>query len=181
MLTLTPRPTFAQTLGFLVGLLALPALGHAQRPGGARPPGDLAALLDPVLVNGPATPEEMIGIVTLDASQYERYATDYRAFMTETQPVRDSVATLRATLRDRFTRGAAPEEHSGVRPVPGGLGESALGDLLKRMEKRQKTFDQILETFLTADQVKKYQAWREDGRRRAMDDLGIPRGGRRPS
>jgi len=155
--------TRAFLLSGLLVLLAAPL--PAQQPG--RGPGRTAFKIpDPILFNGPPTPEDFLDLVGLDSTQYDAYRVHYTTFMDNTRPQRDSLLEARREMRDAMvqaqTSGTPPD-----RPAGGGQLQKTMGEL----EKRQKDFDAGLRTILREPQIKRYESWRKEELARAEKAL----------
>jgi hypothetical protein len=146
-------------------LLVLAAPLPAQQPG--RGPGRMTFKVpDPILFNGPPTPEDFLDLVGLDSTQYNAYRVHYSAFMEQTRPQRDSLLEARREMRDAM----AQAQMSGTppdRPAGGGQLQKTMGVL----EKRQKEFDEGLKSLLREPQVKRYESWRKEELARAEREL----------
>ena len=124
---------------------------------------------DPILFNGPPTPEDFLDLVSLDSAQYDTYRVQYSTFMDQTRPQRDSLLEFRRQMRESFDMGGRPDRQRG-----GGGEQKTMGEL----EKRQKAFDESLKTILREDQFKRYEAWRKEEQVKAERDFreryGVP-------
>jgi hypothetical protein len=131
---------------------------------------------DPILFNGPPTPEDFLDLVGLDMTQYDAYRMQYSAFMEQTRPQRDSLLEFRRRMREAMAPGvAAPEPGRGAGRQGGGQFQKTFGE----MEKRQKEFDEALKPILREPQLKRYEAWRKEELAKAERDMreqfGMPR------
>ena len=146
-------------------LLAFTGPLQAQQPG--RAPSRMAFKIpDPVLFNGPPTPEDFLDLVGLDSTQYDVYRAQYSNFMEQTRPQRDSLLEFRRQTRDAM----AQAEMSGTqpdRPARGGQLQKTMGEL----EKRQKEFDEGLKAVLREPQLKRYESWRKEELARAEREV----------
>jgi hypothetical protein len=134
-----------------------------ERPGqsGHGPPGmgpRGGAPPDPVVLEGPPPPEEFARIVELSDDRKPAYATRYERFMAATRVTRDSLKSLRQSMREAFEGGGAAR---GLR---------------EELEHQQQVFDEGLKDSLSKDEWKRYQKWREERRKQVERD----RGERRP-
>jgi hypothetical protein len=128
--------------------------------GGMGGPGGMARL-DPVVLQGPPAPADFARIVDLPEDRVARYAQLYDRFMTTTRPQRDSLGTLRQSMRDAFENGdrdAARNQRALIDP------------LTKDLEQRQAAFDDTLHGVVDKSQWDKYQKWRGDQRKQAEND-----------
>jgi hypothetical protein len=131
---------------------------------------------DPILFNGPPTPEDFLDLVGLDMTQYDAYRMQYSAFMEQTRPQRDSLLEFRRRIREAMAPGvAAPEPGRAAGRQGGGQVQKTIGE----MEKRQKEFDEALKPILLEPQFKRYEAWRKEEQAKAeremREQFGMPR------
>jgi hypothetical protein len=128
--------------------------------GGMGGPGGMASL-DPVVLQGPPVPADFARIVDLPEDQVGRYSQLYDRYMATTSRERDSLNTLRQSMRDAFEngdRGAAGNQRAVIEP------------LTKDLEQRQAAFDDTLHGVVDKKQWDKYQKWRGDQRKQAEKD-----------
>lgn len=173
MKTLSHVPRLAPTVLLACSLLSAPALLLAQggpppgeHAGGRHGPGGGRRMMDPMLVQGPPKPEEMVTIAGLDQAQTARYATMYTNLMAGTRQDRDSLKALREARR----QDAAPSQAGDDRGA-GREGMKAFEDLRNDLERQQRGFDEALKDVLAKDQLRKYQQWREDQRKEMRDRM----------
>ena len=128
---------------------------------------------DPVVVEGPPSPEHVDSIMALDPDQKTRYSTLYQSLMASTKSERDQMRQA----RESFQSGDAdPEARRRLR-------EGMRGNM-EALAARQRSFDEALKEFLTKPQLKQYDDWR-NARRKEMRGRfgrpgGPPEGGRPP-
>jgi hypothetical protein len=151
----------------LLALLTPLALLSAQGPRGG-PPGGTMKVPDPILFNGPPTPEDFLDLVGLDMTQYDAYRMQYAAFMEQTRPQRDSLLEFRRQMREAMAPGVASRAWTGAGRQGGGQFQKTVGE----MEKRQKEFDEALKPILREPQLKRYEAWRRKSWRRRSGKCG---------
>ena len=130
---------------------------------------------DPILFNGPPTPEDFVDLVGLDLTQYDAYRVQYSAFMEQTRPQRDSLVEIRRQVREAMGPGvAAAEPPRGGGRQGGSLFQKTMGE----MEKRQKEFDEGLKLILREPQLKRYESWRKEefakAEREIRERYGVP-------
>jgi hypothetical protein len=130
---------------------------------------------DPILFNGPPTPEDFVDLVGLDLTQYDAYRVQYAAFMEQTRAQRDSLVELRRQVREAMAPGvAAAEPPRGSGRQGGGQFQKTMGE----MEKRQKEFDEGLKLVLRDPQLKRYESWRKEEQTKAerefRERFGMP-------
>jgi hypothetical protein len=147
-----------QRLLALTAFLLLASTLNAQDPR-AGPPGGGMKTPDPVLFNGPPTPEDFIDIVALDSTQYTAYRAQYTNLMELTRVRRDSLLEFRRQMRDAMESGSSGEGRDKMQKVMG------------QLEKQQKVFDKELEILLKQPQYKRYEAWRKKELARAEREM----------
>jgi hypothetical protein len=116
---------------------------------------------DPVVVEGPPAPEQFVAIVPLDDAQKQRYATLYQNLMASTETERDQIRKAREA---RQGGGGVGEDDQGARRSS----RDGMRETMQTLRDRQKAFDEALGDFLSKDQVKQYQTWRETRRKEAQ-------------
>ena len=128
--------------------------------GGMGGPGGMASL-DPVVLQGPPAPADFARIVDLPEDQVGRYSHLYDRYMATTRRERDSLNTLRQSMRDAF--------ENGDREAAGNQ-RAVIGPLTKDLEQRQAAFDDALHGVVDKSQWNKYQKWRGDQRKQGEKD-----------
>lgn len=166
-----------QRLLALTAFLLLASTLHAQQPRGGPPRGGMR-VPDPILFNGPPTPEDFLDLVALDSIQYTAYRTRYVNFMEQTRPQRDSLLDLRRQMRDAMQSGAMPPE--GRQGGPGGEARDKMQKMVGQLDKQQKVFDEELKVLLKEPQYKRYEAWRKEELSRAEREMRERFGGGPP-
>ena len=132
------------------------------------------AVLDPMVIQGPPSPEEMARIADLNDAEEATYLTARNDFMVATKPQRDSLNLLRSDLHDMAGAGGGAgggRDFDRLRPLFEQTRQ--LGDGLT---KRTKDFDDQLKKTLKKDQFKKYEKWRKEERKYAENQRQSRRG-----
>jgi len=142
--------------------------GMGGRPGMGR-----RAAFDPVVVEGPPSPDQFVTIVPLDDAQKQRYATLYQNLMASTETERDQIR------KAREARQAGGSEGGGD-PDARRQSRDGMRETMQTLQDRQKAFDGALGDFLSKDQIKQYQTWRESRRKEAEDRFRQRRSGGAP-
>jgi len=112
---------------------------------------------DPVVLQGPPPPDTLAAIAKLPADRTERYKALYDRFMAETQPQRDSLATL----RNSAGADAAGDRESMQRR------RDVFVPLDDELTRQQAAFDDELKGMLDKAEWKRYQKWRDQQRKDA--------------
>jgi hypothetical protein len=116
---------------------------------------------DPVVMEGPPSPDSMTSIASLDERQRARYATLYQNLMSSTKSERDEVAQSRAAMRGTTDRDARHQAMEGLRQT------------IQSLQSQQQVFDDTLNEFLTKEEMRRYADWR-DARRKAARGFSRP-------
>lgn len=157
----------------LVTLLVFTAVPLVAQQGGRGMGGGSRTMRvpDPILFNGPPTPEDFLDLVGLDSTQYDGYRLHYSAFMDSTRTQRDTLMEFRRQMRDAMgpmdPNAPMPEMHSRS----GGSSRGRIEKILSEMEKKQKEFDEGLKVILREPQLKRYEAWRKEELARAEREM----------
>lgn len=130
-------------------------------------------MMDPTLVDGPMMPEEFGALASLDATQESRYATLYQNLMTSTKSDRAALQAARDKRRQQMA-GGGQVDREAMRAE-----RERLRPMYESLQKQQETFDKALKDFLKADQIKKYEEWKESKREELRAQFGGGQG-RRP-
>jgi len=131
-------------------------------------------VIDPVVRDGPLSPDAFARLFELSDSQTVVYASRRDSLLGETQPVRDSLNELAPGPEGGGWRGGGRTGRPGVRR--GNIGDMQerarqIDGLLDELEQKQKTFDQGLkESLLTKPQWKRYERWRKERLKEAKED-----------
>ncbi|MGE5926791.1 MAG: hypothetical protein ACM357_05515 [Gemmatimonadota bacterium] len=139
-----------------LALFALTSVASAQEggPPQTRRPMNLLAL------EGPPEPAVFARAVGLDADQATKYGHLRSAYLKATKAERDSLLGMRARMRaERGTAGrpGATERRDAPRRT-GGM--QAMRPLIDTLESRFADFEGDLAFLLSAEQQKKYEAWK---------------------
>jgi hypothetical protein len=142
-----------------LALSALASAAWAQEgsPPEARRPMNLIAL------QGPPEPAAFARAIGLDAAQTTKYGHLRTAYLEATKTERDSLAGMRARMRaERGTPSVSGGGAGGVRQdAPRrGAAMQAMRPLIDTLESRFADFEGDLAFLLSAEQQKKYDAWR---------------------
>ncbi|HWA15065.1 MAG TPA: periplasmic heavy metal sensor [Gemmatimonadales bacterium] len=170
-----PRSRLLPTVLLVSSLIAAPLVAQnagGPPPGGmGGPPGGGRPMMDPTLIDGPMMPEEFTALASLDAAQEKRYESIYQALMSSTRSDRAELQAAREKRRQAMSSGgqvdreAMRAEREKMRP------------LYENLQKQQESFDKALKEFLKPEQLRKYEAWKEQKREEMRAQFG---GGRRP-
>ena len=137
-------------------LFALTSVASAQEggPPQTRRPMNLLAL------EGPPEPAVFARAIGLDADQATKYGHLRSAYLKATKAERDSLLGMRSRMRAE--RGAgSPNGTTGRRDDPRrGAGMQTLRPLVDTLESRFADFEGDLAFLLSAEQQKKYEAWK---------------------
>lgn len=122
---------------------------------------------DPVVLQGPPSPDHVDSVMTLDEAQKTRYATLYQNLMASTKAERDELQQARESFRSGGGD-ADPEARGRLR--------EAMRENMETLTARQKSFDDALKEFLTKAQLKQYGDWRDARRKEMRERFGRPGG-----
>lgn len=139
-----------------LALFALASVASAQEGG----PPPTRRPLNLIAIEGPPEPAVFARSIGLDADQARKYGHLWSAYLAATKTERDSLAAMRA--RRRADRGAASEgsatgRRDGQRR---GAGMQAMRPLVDSLEARFADFEGDLAFLLSAEQQKRYEAWK---------------------
>jgi hypothetical protein len=160
---LAPTVFLATMLVAAPTILAAQGGAPGQGPGMGQRGGGGGRGFDPVVLEGPPAPEDFVKLASLDDAQKTQYATLYQNLMSDTKPQRDSLSQMRESMRAARERGERPDM-SAMR--------GAGSDLRQSLQQKQDAFDSALKDFLSADQLKKYDAWKDQKRQEARQRFG---------
>lgn len=152
-----------------------PPPGGAGRPGA---PGGRGMAADPTLVDGPILPEEFAASAKLDSKQESRYASLYQNLMSSTKADRDAVRAARDKMRAAREAGQGGGQSGGGGRDQMRADREKLRPAMDNLRQSQDAFDRSLKEFLTPDQLKAYDDWKESKRAEMRAQFGG--GGRRP-
>ena len=141
----------------LVALTAVPAVSAQQAEGRGRMP-----MGSPFAIEGPPAPATFDSLVGLTAAQKPKYAALHKAYMSETRAARDSVRTLRASMRATMAAGGGRES---ARALMAPMREQATA-----LNERYEEFEGELGFLLDSAQTAKFEAWKEKERARLMEE-----------
>jgi hypothetical protein len=144
---------------------------RSGRPGNGPPGmGPRGRTPDPVVLEGPPSPEEFARITELPAERTREYAVRYERFMAATRVTRDSLQAQRRAMREALGRGAGEPDDQGTldRRMAMRQGVGALRGLREELEHQQQVFDDGLKESLSKDEWKRYQNWRGERRKEAQ-------------
>ena len=141
----------------LVALTAVPAVSAQQAEGRGRTP-----MGSPFAIEGPPAPTAFDSIVALTAAQKPKYAALHKAYMSETRAARDSVRSLRASMRATMAAGGGRES---ARALMAPMREQATA-----LNERYEEFEGELGFLLDSAQTAKFEAWKEKERARLMEE-----------
>ena len=153
-----------------MALAALASPLAAQQPG-AGTPGAGRAMMNPLAMQGPPDPAAFTAIVGLTADQQSKYANLYRSYMKDTKPRRDSLAAMRAAMREARAAGGTPDRSGMASMRP--LGEA--------LNAQYEEFETSLGFLLTPAQQTKYDTWKAAEREKVMQQMRQRRAGGQPS
>ena len=149
-------------------------MGGGRRGGGMMGPNRRSeAVLDPVVIQGPPSPEDMARIAGLSDAEEAAYLSARNDFMVGTKSQRDSLNLLRSDLREMGGGGGGVGGRDFDRLRPLFEQSRQLSDYLA---KRMKGFDEQLKVTLKKDQFKKYEKWRKEERKIAERERESRRG-----
>jgi hypothetical protein len=106
-------------------------------------------------LEGPPAPEFAVARFELDSTEAAAYKQAYDAFMTATQPQRDSARALRQAVRTAMQSGDRDAARGNFPDL------QRLGDVLTKGEQQ---FDAGLKRVLTKSHFKDYQDWKQEQR-----------------
>ncbi|MEO8199491.1 MAG: hypothetical protein ABI679_03115 [Gemmatimonadota bacterium] len=138
-----------------------PGGGYGRRGSPSRPPAanPLAerALRPPEPSPPPA--DTMTTILSLDSTQRERYSAGWDSLIRDIQPMRDSMAAQADIVRSAIAQGYQDAARDRI---------ATIDRMAKAIHKRNELFDHSLRDYLTKDQVKLYQKFRDDHKARPL-------------
>jgi exonuclease VII small subunit len=117
---------------------------------------------DPVLLDGPPVPADFAVIASPDTAQAARYQSLYDNLMASTHDDRDSLRTTRTEMR--AARGS--QDHESMRQSM-----AATQQLVAALQSSQQAFDDALKAMLSGEQFKRYEAWRQQRRKQAEEQM----------
>jgi hypothetical protein len=121
--------------------------GHMGAGGGER------RLPSPEQVEGPATPNTLKDLVSLNPDQLQKYTGRYNDHIAATKPIRDSLRTTIQTMRTKFEDG---DRESAREQRP--LAER----LWKDLSPKDEAFSKGLKDLLTKQQMDQYKKWEKE-------------------
>lgn len=112
-------------------------------------------------LEGPPLPDFFVDRFQLDSGQAAEYRMVYDSVMTATAGVRDSAQSARRAIDQAF-QGGDRESARAYFPILRQLGDS--------LAKSDRAFDERIKQFLSKQQLKDYQHWKDDqGRQRPRE------------
>ena len=139
-----------------------PGSGDGHSHGMRGPDGFQHGATDPVLLDGPPAPADFAGIASPDTAQSARYQSLYDNLMATTQDDRDSLRATRTAMR--ASRGS--QDHESMRQSM-----VASQQLVVALQGSQTAFDDALKAMLSDAQFKRDEAWRQQRRKQAEEQL----------
>lgn len=139
-----------------------PGAGSSHSHGMRGPGGFQHGVPDRVLLEEPPAPPDFATIAAPDSAQSARYQSLYDNLMATTLADRDSLQATRSTMR----AARESQNHESMR-----RSMEASQPLVVALQGSQQAFDDALKAMLSSDQFKRYEAWRQQRRKQAEDDM----------
>ncbi len=101
----------------------------------------------------------MVAILNLESAQRDRYAAGWDSLEHDVRPIRDSMSQNVEVVRSAIAQGYQDAAKNRI---------AVIDRLAKAIHKRNELFDHSLREYLTKDQLKLYQKYRDEHKARPL-------------